>query len=229
MATTAPPAEPGQQTAAKRVEYEDFVDKRIEQTRGAVKLADLATGFATLLAWTLFVLLLSAVADHWLVAGGFTRTGRFALFAVGAIGGLLYLATRLAPKLLGSVNPLYAAQEIEKESPQLKNSVLNFLQLRDHPASAAAVRQTLERQAAERLAAAGEAPIEGVDAAMLIDQITQHGHRDVRSASSVDDAQHALEKIAREGDLILAFGAGDIGRLGGALVETLQRMSKNSN
>ncbi len=77
--------------------------------------------------------------------------------------------------------------------------------------------------------AAGEAPIEGVDANMLIDQIAQHGHRDVRSASSVDDAQHALEKIAREGDLILAFGAGDIGRLGGALVETLERRSKNSS
>lgn len=161
MATSpAPPAEPRPQAVTKVVEYEDFVDQRIQQTRAAVKTADLATGVVTLLAWTLFVLLLSAVADHWLVAGGFTRVGRFALFAVGAIGGLLYLATRLAPRLLGRVNPLYAAQEIEKESPQLKNSVLNLLQLRDHPASAAAVRQTLERQAAERLASAGEAPID---------------------------------------------------------------------
>lgn len=141
--------------------YKDFVDTRIRKTRAAVKTADLATGAVTLLAWVLAVVLLAAVADHWLVAGGFDRWGRFAVFAVGLLGAGLYIATRLGPTLLRSVNPLYAANEIERESPELKNSLLNLLQLRGTPgAGAKAVQQTLERQAAEGLAATGDAPID---------------------------------------------------------------------
>ncbi len=145
----------------RTVGYDDFVDQRIQKTRGAVKSADLITGLVTLFAWALGLLLLAAAADHWLVAGGFDRWGRFALFAIGLVGALLYVGTRLGPALLGRVNPLYAAQQIERESPQLKNSLLNLLQLRGRTAgSPAAVQRTLERQAAERLAAAGETAID---------------------------------------------------------------------
>lgn len=158
---TQPAPTPGRQAAYKDVAYEEFVDTRIRKTRAAVKTADLATGAVTLLAWTLAVLLIGAVADHWLVAGGFDRWGRFALFTIGVLGAGLYVATRLGPTLFLRVNPLYAAKEIERESPELKNSLLNLLQLRGTPgAGAAAVQQTLERQAAEGLAATGDAPID---------------------------------------------------------------------
>ncbi|MEO0530391.1 MAG: hypothetical protein AAF266_07400 [Planctomycetota bacterium] len=154
-----PTAPPPPQAAAKTVGYDDFVDERIAKTRAAVKSADLATGVTTLLAWGLGLLLLAAIADHWLVAGGFDRWERFAVFAIGLAGLGLYAVTRLGPIVMGRVNPLYAAREIERESPELKNSLLNLLQLRGNRGTAA-VRATLERQAAERLASAGDAPID---------------------------------------------------------------------
>lgn len=147
------------QAATPTVGYDEFVDKRIAKTRAAVKTADLATGAVVLLAWLLVVLLVAAMADHWLVHGGLGVAGRAAIFGIGAVGALLYIGTRLGPTLLLRVNPLYAAKEIERESPELKNSLLNLLQLRGGP-DGVAVQRTLERQAAERLAQTGDAPID---------------------------------------------------------------------
>lgn len=139
--------------------YDQFVDSRIAKTRTAVKSADVATGVVALIAWALVVLLVAAVADHWIVTGGLDRWERYALWGVGLAGAGLYVATRLGPNLWRSVNPLYAARELERETPELKNSLLNLLQLRG-AADSPAIKQALERQAAERLARAGDAPID---------------------------------------------------------------------
>jgi hypothetical protein len=139
--------------------YDQFVDSRIAKTRTAVKSADVATGVVALIAWALVVLLVAAVADHWIVAGGLDRWERYALWGIGLAGAGLYVATRLGPNLWRSVNPLYAARELERETPELKNSLLNLLQLRGATDSPA-IKQALERQAAERLARAGDAPID---------------------------------------------------------------------
>jgi UDP-N-acetylmuramate--alanine ligase len=70
--------------------------------------------------------------------------------------------------------------------------------------------------------AAGEPEIAGVGADRLIEKIRGFGHRDVRSAASVDDAISQLAAEARPNDLIVAFGAGDIGKTGKALVKALE-------
>lgn len=155
MATVTTPPTP----AAAAPGYDQFVDSRIAKTRTAVKSADVATGVVALIAWALVVMLVAAVADHWIVAGGLDRWERYALWVVGLAGAGLYVATRLGPNLWRSVNPLYAARELERETPELKNSLLNLLQLRG-AADSPAIKQALERQAAERLARAGDAPID---------------------------------------------------------------------
>ncbi|MEM7679235.1 MAG: UDP-N-acetylmuramate--L-alanine ligase [Myxococcota bacterium] len=71
------------------------------------------------------------------------------------------------------------------------------------------------------LYAAGEAPIEGVSSATLADTIRRHGHRDVRLAEDFEDAVSKVRTLSREGDVVLAFGAGDIGRFGQRLVDDL--------
>ena len=71
------------------------------------------------------------------------------------------------------------------------------------------------------LYAAGEAPIEGVNSAMLAEVIRQHGHHDVRLADDLDDAVQRTKSVSRPRDVVLAFGAGDIGRFGKRLVEEL--------
>jgi UDP-N-acetylmuramate--alanine ligase len=58
--------------------------------------------------------------------------------------------------------------------------------------------------------AAGEQPIEGVDAAALADGIRSRGHRMVRTVSDVDDLCLALRDLAAEGDMVICMGAGDI-------------------
>jgi UDP-N-acetylmuramate--alanine ligase len=70
--------------------------------------------------------------------------------------------------------------------------------------------------------AAGEAPIPGVHARDLADGIAAHGHREVLylggdRAAIVD----YLCESTRAGDLVLTLGAGDVGLLGGELLERL--------
>jgi UDP-N-acetylmuramate--alanine ligase len=74
--------------------------------------------------------------------------------------------------------------------------------------------------------AAGEAPIVGVHARDLADGIAAHGHREVRymggdRAAIVD----YLCESTRPGDLVLTLGAGDVGQLGGELLERLDEGS----
>ena len=70
--------------------------------------------------------------------------------------------------------------------------------------------------------AAGEPEIAGLSADRLIEKIRGFGHRDVRSTSSVDAVIEELAAEARPNDLIVAFGAGDIGKTGKALVKALE-------
>jgi UDP-N-acetylmuramate--alanine ligase len=69
---------------------------------------------------------------------------------------------------------------------------------------------------------AGEAPIPGVHARDLADGIAAHGHREVLylggdRAAIVD----YLCESTRAGDLVLTLGAGDVGQLGGELLQRL--------
>ena len=70
--------------------------------------------------------------------------------------------------------------------------------------------------------AAGEAPIEGVDHDALVSAIAARGHRDVRAVTSVEAVVEHMLGVVRPGDLVLAFGAGDIGRVGRALTAALR-------
>ena len=73
---------------------------------------------------------------------------------------------------------------------------------------------------------AGEAPIPGVHARDLADGIAAHGHREVLYLGS--DRAAIIDYLCestRAGDLVLTLGAGDVGQLGG---ELLQRLGDDS-
>ena len=75
---------------------------------------------------------------------------------------------------------------------------------------------------------AGEAPIPGVNAADLADDIRAHGHRNVTYLGN-DRARivdHVCE-ISRPGDLILTLGAGDVSQLGSDILRRLDAESPN--
>ena len=68
---------------------------------------------------------------------------------------------------------------------------------------------------------AGEEPIEGVDAAALVDGLRAHGHRMVRTVADLDDLCRELRDLAAEGDMVICMGAGDITKWAASLPECL--------
>jgi UDP-N-acetylmuramate--alanine ligase len=70
--------------------------------------------------------------------------------------------------------------------------------------------------------AAGEQPVEGVDAQALVERVQARGHR---SAATVEDAAglaKALAPVIQPGDLIVCLGAGDITKWAAGLAEAIE-------
>jgi hypothetical protein len=151
MSTIAPPTKP---LNPALVDSEHYIDAQIKRTRRALKLVDLAAGVITLAIGLLGFVLLAAVLDHWVVPGGLSELGRMAVFGLMLVALALYGWRQFIP-LLRPINPVYAAQTIERHAPSLKNSLLNLLWFRTHrqPMSAR-VYHALEQQAAQRLSSA---------------------------------------------------------------------------
>ncbi len=69
--------------------------------------------------------------------------------------------------------------------------------------------------------AAGEEPVEGVDAAALASAIAGRGHRSVTSAGPLPDAVRTVLEHVREGDVVVTLGAGSITRAGEEILAAL--------
>ncbi|MEA1071916.1 UDP-N-acetylmuramate--L-alanine ligase [Sphingomonas sp. LY160] len=67
--------------------------------------------------------------------------------------------------------------------------------------------------------AAGEEPIEGIDAAALADGLRAHGHRMVKPVENASDLAANLRDLAGPGDLIVCMGAGDITKWAAGLAD----------
>jgi UDP-N-acetylmuramate--alanine ligase len=68
---------------------------------------------------------------------------------------------------------------------------------------------------------AGEAPIPGVTAELIVGAARSHGHRNVVYAGDLARAEALLRELVRPHDLVLTLGAGDIARLGDRVVKSL--------
>ncbi|HWU92348.1 MAG TPA: UDP-N-acetylmuramate--L-alanine ligase [Sphingomicrobium sp.] len=67
--------------------------------------------------------------------------------------------------------------------------------------------------------AAGEEPIDGVDADALVEGLRAHGHRMVRAVGNLDELCRELRDLAAEGDMVICMGAGDITKWAAALAD----------
>ena len=148
-------------------EYESYIDRRLTQTRRRVKGVDVAGGLVTLAVGVLGYLFAAAMVDQWLVRGGLGFWGRLLLWLGLLAGAGVYIARRVLPPLLHRINPVFAADTIEKSQPTLRNSLINFLLLRGRRQDVAApVYQALEYRAAADLS---KIPIEtAVDRGHLV-------------------------------------------------------------
>jgi UDP-N-acetylmuramate--alanine ligase len=74
---------------------------------------------------------------------------------------------------------------------------------------------------------AGEKPIEGFDSASLAAGLVSAGHRDARTINGPEEIAPILAEIAKEGDIILFLGAGNITQWAYALPDELAALEKN--
>jgi UDP-N-acetylmuramate--alanine ligase len=70
--------------------------------------------------------------------------------------------------------------------------------------------------------AAGEEPIEGVDAEALVEGLKQRGHRAVKAVEDLDDLCLNLRDIAARGDMVICLGAGDITKWAAGLADGIR-------
>jgi UDP-N-acetylmuramate--alanine ligase len=71
--------------------------------------------------------------------------------------------------------------------------------------------------------AAGEAPIEGVDAAALVQGLKERGHRAAAEIADAGALARELAGIAQPGDLVVCLGAGDITKWAAGLADAMRR------
>ena len=69
--------------------------------------------------------------------------------------------------------------------------------------------------------AAGESAIEGVSGEALADALSRRGHADVRFVGPREELPGVIAGLAREEDVVLLLGAGDIIRAGGEVLGAL--------
>src|SRR5689334_22120093 len=108
-------------SSGRFVEYDRYIESQLRRTRRQVKGIDLTAALMTLAAGSMLFFLAAALADHWLIPGGMGFTGRLICLLLYCVGALAFVGLKLAPLVLRRINPVYAAQTIERNRPGLKN------------------------------------------------------------------------------------------------------------
>ncbi|SDA20896.1 UDP-N-acetylmuramate--L-alanine ligase [Sphingomonas sp. NFR15] len=70
--------------------------------------------------------------------------------------------------------------------------------------------------------AAGEAPIEGVDAEALVEGLKRRGHRSAATIADADSLAGTLAGVVQPGDMVVCLGAGDITKWAAGLAPAIE-------
>ncbi len=128
-------------------DYDSFIIQQVERTQRQVKVTELATLLLMLAVGSLAFFLCVTIVDHWILGLGIW--GRMLSLLVFVAGSSLFIAVKVLPYVLRSINPIYAAHAIEKSTPSVKNGLINFMLLRDRPQEVrSAVFDAVQKRAA---------------------------------------------------------------------------------
>jgi hypothetical protein len=115
-----------QEKAAPR--YEHFVEEQLTRAQRRIRWLDTGTALLIFGIVTLGYALGMALLDRWFELSAYTRQAAFAVYAL--VTGI-YLVWAVVRPLLQNVNPYYAAQQVERTLPDAKNSLVNWLDLKE--------------------------------------------------------------------------------------------------
>jgi UDP-N-acetylmuramate--alanine ligase len=76
--------------------------------------------------------------------------------------------------------------------------------------------------------AASEAPIEGISAEVLTENIRRYGHKNVSYIGAIETASEIVCSDLREGDLVITLGAGSVTRLSEEILEKLSAVASGA-
>src|SRR5687768_6016683 len=117
---------PGKQ--APSAKYDQFVEAQLERARKRIRALDLTTALLGFVAGSLAYGLAMALLDNAVKLPG---PALYAGFGVYLAGALAYLGLTVVWPLTRSINPYFAARQMEQTLPGAKNSVVNWLDLHD--------------------------------------------------------------------------------------------------
>jgi hypothetical protein len=140
----------GRTKAAAGSKFETILEEKLERARHRIRTIDVAAAGLGLLIAVLVYGLAMGLADRAWILPASLRLAAFGVFFVSA--GLFLTIAVLLP-LYRRVNPIYAARELERTLPGSKNSVINWLDLRDDNLPPA-IKGAVGRRAAKDLARA---------------------------------------------------------------------------
>src|SRR5262245_53194364 len=126
--------------------YETYVERELAKARGRIRVLDAGGFFLVFLVATLGYGFLLILLDRILELSTAFRLVTFAAYL--GVGG--YFLVRSLLCLIGRVNPYYAARQLEQTLPEAKNSIINWLDLRDEKLPPA-IRSSLGLRAAKDL------------------------------------------------------------------------------
>jgi hypothetical protein len=159
MATVQPPPKP-----APASKYDAFVESRLARARSRIRSLDVAAALLGFVAITLGFALVMAVVDRSLELAPLFRQLAFAGYLLCSA---LYLTFALILPLSRRLNPYYAARQMEQVIPGAKNSVVNWLDLRERKLPAAIQGAVGQRAARDVAQADLERAISGRRAAFM--------------------------------------------------------------
>ncbi|WP_254506945.1 hypothetical protein [Anatilimnocola floriformis] len=142
-------------------ESDRVIQSQLRRAGQFVRWVEAGSQLLTLLVGTLVFFLVAAFIDHWILSLGWFGRWMLCLTFMGGSGW--FVITRILPLMIRAVNPAYSARAIEEATPSLKNSLLNFILLKDdHAGVKDSVMHAIQVQAAS--------DISGVEVETTIDR-----------------------------------------------------------
>lgn len=111
-------------------ESDDLINEQLEKTKSEIRWVDFFGTLAALATVALSFALIGAVLDHWIFRYGLTVSGRITLAGIFAALLILLFLCRLYPICRYKLNPLYAADILEKSQNNGKNPIINWFLLK---------------------------------------------------------------------------------------------------
>ncbi len=132
MSTAVPPpvqSSSQRDVAAAPADADRLIEQRIHEACEALWWSELTRAILKLLILSIMITLVWVVIDQWIYSPN--TTPRWVIFFALIASGIWYLARFVVPLLGSSIRPEYAARSLERDFPELRQSLTSYVALRN--------------------------------------------------------------------------------------------------